>query len=96
MSKDGTGILRWVRLFFGIFMIVVYLGMAYLLIINFFNWGDSPVWLAVRYVFAAILAAYGLYRCYRQVKGIDYYRLDNFKDTTDSPYGRYNNKESES
>ena len=68
-----------IRIFFGIFMILVYWGMAYLLYINFFRWTTEP-WLTSRYVFAVILAVYGLYRCYRQIKGIDYYRLRDLED----------------
>jgi hypothetical protein len=68
-----------IRIFFGIFMILVYWGMAYLLYINFFDWTSEP-WLTLRYIFAAILALYGIYRCYRQIKGTDYYRLRDLED----------------
>ena len=60
-------------------MICVYLAMAYLLYINFFDWTSEP-WLTLRYIFAAILALYGVYRCYRQIKGIDYYRLRDLEE----------------
>ncbi|MBP5688518.1 MAG: hypothetical protein J6X22_07750 [Muribaculaceae bacterium] len=69
-------------------MIVVYLGMAYLLFINFFQWNTEP-WLTLRYVFATVLALYGIYRCYRQIKGIDYYRLRDMEER----YDKYNKKE---
>ncbi len=59
---------------FGVFMICVYLGMAYLLAINFFDWTNSRGWTIVRWAMAVVFAAYGFYRCYRQIKGIDYYR----------------------
>ncbi len=72
-------IFKTIRIFFGVFMILVYLGMAYLLYINFFDWNTEP-WLTLRYVFAAILAIYGVYRCYRQVKGTDYYRLRDMEE----------------
>lgn len=68
-----------IRIFFGIFMILVYWGMAYLLYINFFDWTSEP-WFTLRYIFAAILALYGIYRCYRQIKGTDYYRLRDLED----------------
>lgn len=68
-----------IRIFFGIFMILVYWGMAYLLYINFFDWTSEP-WLTLRYIFATILALYGIYRCYRQIKGTDYYRLRDLED----------------
>ena len=72
-------IFKSLRVFFGVFMILIYLGMAYLLYINFFDWNSEP-WLTLRYIFAAILAIYGVYRCYRQVKGIDYYRLKDIEE----------------
>ncbi len=75
-------IFKTLRIFFGVFMILVYLGMAYLLYINFFDWNTEP-WLTLRYVFAAILAIYGVYRCYRQVKGTDYYRLRDMEERFD-------------
>ena len=48
--------------------------MAYLLMVNFFGWSDDLTWKTIRLGMAAILAAYGFYRAYRQIKGIDYYR----------------------
>lgn len=65
---------KTLRLIFGIFMIVIYLGMAYLLIVNFFDWSTTTLWNTIRYGMAAIFGAYGIYRAYRQVTGIDYYR----------------------
>ena len=64
-------------------MILIYFGMAYLLFINFFDWDTEP-WLSLRYIFAAILAIYGVYRCYRQVKGTDYYRLKDMEERYDN------------
>ena len=65
-----------IRIFFGIFMIFVYLGMAYLLLTNFFDWENTLPWKAMRYGMAAILGAYGFYRAYRQIKGLDYYNRE--------------------
>lgn len=79
MSSKTSLIFKSIRIFFGIFMICVYLGMAYLLYINFFEWTSEP-WLTLRYIFAGILALYGIYRCYRQIKGIDYYRLRDLEE----------------
>ena len=79
MKIGASFIFKAIRIFFGIFMIFVYFGMAYLLYINFFDWRSEP-WLTLRYIFAAVLALYGLYRCYRQIKGIDYYRLRDLED----------------
>ncbi len=57
------------RTIFGIIMIVIYVGMGVLLLINFFNWGGDWAW--TRYVVGIVLIIYGLWRAYRQVKGID-------------------------
>ena len=65
---------RTLRLIFGIFMIIIYLGMAYLLIVNFFDWSETMTWNIVRYGMATIFGLYGIYRAYRQITGIDYYR----------------------
>jgi len=78
--KLGTGtFFKAIRVFFGVFMILVYFGMAYLLFINFFNWISEP-WLTLRFVFGTVFAIYGVYRCYRQIKGTDYYRLKDLED----------------
>ena len=57
------------RAIFGIIMIIVYVGMGVLLLINFFNWGGDWAW--TRYIVGIVLVIYGLWRAYRQVKGID-------------------------
>ncbi len=71
--KLSNGIWPALRVFFGIFMVCVYFAMAYLMLINFFKWGEGLAWF--RYLLAGVFAVYGIYRAYRQVKGIDYYRL---------------------
>jgi len=88
MSSNENTVMRAVRVFFGIFMIVVYFGMAYLLATNFFGWTDTKLWTTVRWVFAAVFGLYGVYRCYRQVTGKDYYRLRN-NDDDEAEYGYY-------
>lgn len=90
MSNRQTGIVHGVKLFFGIFMVLVYLGMAVLLAINFFDWSLSPLWNAVRWFFAIILAAYGLYRGYREINGSHTYgmRRDDDQDN-DERYMTY-------
>lgn len=75
MSIGGKSVFGSLRVFFGIFMIMVYLGMAYLMIVNFFQWSDGTAWF--RYLLAAVFGLYGFYRAYRQIKGLDYYRLHN-------------------
>ena len=85
MQFKASGFFKALRILFGVFMIVVYLGMAYLLYVNFFKWNTEP-WLSLRYVFAIVFAAYGIYRCYRQIKGTDYYRLRDMEER----YNKYN------
>lgn len=75
--KLSKGIWPALRVFFGIFMVCVYFAMAYLMLINFFKWGEGLAWF--RYLLAGVFAVYGIYRAYRQVKGIDYYRLKDAK-----------------
>jgi len=71
-------------------MVLVYLGMAYLLAVNFFDWATTPAMNAFRWGAAAIFAAYGLYRGYRQVSGKDYYRLQRTDNEDDgATYGPY-------
>ena len=65
VSKANT-IMRGI---FGLIMIIVYVGMGVLLLINFFGWGGDWAW--TRYVVGIVLILYGIWRAYRQVKGID-------------------------
>lgn len=82
MKKTGNKMFRALRVFFGLFMVLVYLGMAVLMLINFFNWNTSLTWF--RYLLAVVFMLYGVYRCYRQIAGIDYYRLkDEVDDEND-------------
>lgn len=72
MERDGNRpqVPSAMRMVFGLIMIVVYVGMGILLLINFFDWqGDLLKWL--RIVGGIILIAYGIWRAYRQFKGID-------------------------
>lgn len=57
------------RAVFGIIMIIVYVGMGVLLLINYFNWGGDWAW--TRYVVGIMLIIYGVYRAWRQIKGVD-------------------------
>lgn len=58
------------RVVFGIIMIIVYIGMGVLFFCNFFDWDTQP-WATLRWVFGGILVLYGVWRAYRQFKGID-------------------------
>lgn len=57
------------RNIFGIFMVLVYVGMGILLFINFFRFDAGFAW--VRYVGGVLFILYGIWRGYRQAKGID-------------------------
>lgn len=57
------------RTIFGIIMIIVYVGMGVLLCINFFGWTGDWAW--TRWLVGVMLIIYGIWRAYRQVKGID-------------------------
>jgi len=83
MNNNLTGFNRGVKMFFGIFMVLVYLGMALLMAINFFDWPASPLWTTVRWFAAAVLCAYGVYRGYREVKGEHTYGMRRYDDLDD-------------
>lgn len=55
------------RNIFGIFMILVYLGMGILMCVNFFGFP----WPWTGWVMGILLIIYGIWRGYRQFKGID-------------------------
>ncbi|HIU38140.1 MAG TPA: hypothetical protein IAD18_00545 [Candidatus Limisoma intestinavium] len=55
------------RLIFGVIMIIVYVGMGALLLYGFF---DIPQY--VRIILGILFIVYGIYRAYRQYKGLDY------------------------
>ena len=70
-ENDGRGVKpnQVMSTIFGIIMIIIYVGMGVLLLINFFNWNSDWAW--PRYIVGVVLVIYGLWRAYRQVKGID-------------------------
>lgn len=84
-----TGVNRVAKLFFGIFMVFVYLGMAVLMAINYFDWSTSGPWQVVRWLFAAVFAAYGLYRGYREIKGEHTYGMRRYDESDENVYTTY-------
>ena len=80
MNNNQTGINRIVKMFFGIFMVFVYLGMAVLMAINYFDWSNAIPWKAIRWFFAVVLASYGLYRGYRELTGEHTYGMRRYDD----------------
>ncbi len=73
---------------FGVFMVLVYLGVAVLMAINFFDWSNTPLWNAVRWFFVVLFAAYGIYRGYREVKGEHTYGM-RVQDDQEEEYSTY-------
>ena len=80
MNNNQTRINQSLKLFFGIFMVLVYLGMAVLMAMNYFDFINTPLWNAVRWLFAAVLAAYGIYRGYREVTGDHTYGMRRYDE----------------
>lgn len=80
MNKNQTDINGVIKMFFGIFMVLVYLGMAVLMAVNFFDWSNAPLWRALRWLMAAVFAAYGLYRGYREIKGEHTYGMRRYDE----------------
>lgn len=94
MSKRKSCVNQGLRLLFGIFMVLVYLGMAVLLAIDYFDWSAAPMWRMLRWTFAIILAAYGLYRGYREVTGDHTYAMRRTDDEEGyTMYGKNDNNQ---
>lgn len=55
------------RTLFGVIMIIIYVGMGFLVLSGYFYW--MPEWL--RWPGGIMFVLYGLWRAYRQFKGID-------------------------
>lgn len=68
MATNNTP--KTARLIFGIFMIIIYVGMGILLLVNFFDW-ESGSWEWLRWTGGVLLTLYGIWRAYRQFAGID-------------------------
>lgn len=62
---------RPLRMIFGIFMIIVYIGMGVLCITNWFGYPDNTGWSVARWIVGVVLIIYGIWRAYRQFAGID-------------------------
>lgn len=59
------------RNIFAVIMIIVYVGFGIVLLFNIFNIIYDPSWNLLRWIGGPILIVYGLWRAYRQYKGID-------------------------
>lgn len=88
MNKGQTGVARGAKMFFGFFMVLVYIGMAVLMAVNYFDFPNTTMWTTVRWVFAAILCAYGIFRGYREVTGDHTYGMRRYVEE-DNAYTTY-------
>ena len=75
MSNKQSGLVQGMKLGFGIFMVLFYLGVAAMMAINFFNFPKYLSWF-----FAVMFAAYGIYRGYREIKGEHTYGMRTYQD----------------
>lgn len=64
MNNKQSGLTQGMKIGFGIFMVLFYLGVAVLLALNYFGMPKYLSWF-----FAAVFGAYGFYRGYRELKG---------------------------
>lgn len=89
MTKGQLGVNQALKLFFGIFMVLVYLGMAALMAINYFEFSNTPLWTAVRWLFAVVFALYGIYRGYRELTGEHSYGMRVQDEDDENEYTSY-------
>lgn len=83
MSNKQTGVVRVLKMAFGIFMVLFYLGVAVLLALNIF---DLPKYLS--WFFAVAFGAYGIYRGYREMNGEHTYGMRTY-DNDEEEYTTY-------
>lgn len=67
MNNDGNPVPRSMRLWFGIFMILIYLGVGLLFIFQVFSIFDT----AISCVVGGLLILYGIWRGYRLYRGMN-------------------------
>ena len=87
MSNKKISIMQVLKLFFGIFMVFFYLGVAVLLAKNFFGFPKYLSWF-----FAVAFGAYGLYRGYRELKGEHTYGMRRNDNEEDRQYTSYSER----
>ena len=73
------------KMFFGIFMVLVYLGMAWLMAINYFGFPKKYL----SWFFAVVFGLYGIYRGYREITGEHSYGMRRRDDEEDEEYTSY-------
>ena len=91
MNNKKIGFTQGAKLFFSLFMVLFYLGVAVLMAINFFDWPPTRMGNGIRWFFAIVLGAYGIYRGYREYKGEHTYgmRRQDLDEGDEPQYGRY-------
>lgn len=67
-NGSGAATPKGMKFIFGIFMIIIYLGMGYLMFVNFFDWTEDYTW--ARFSLGTLFVLYGFWRGYRQFKGM--------------------------
>lgn len=77
------------KMFFGFFMVLVYLGVAVMLALNLLDWTNTPVWNTIRWIFAVVFGLYGIYRGYREIKGEHTYGMRVTDDEDNERYSTY-------
>ena len=87
MSKKQSRVVQVLGMFFGIFMVLFYLGVAVLMAINLFGLPRYLSWF-----FAVAFAAYGLFRGYREVKGEHSYGMRRYDDEEEEQYMTYSER----
>ena len=87
MSKKQSRVVQVLWMFFGIFMVLFYLGVAVLMAINLFGLSRYLSWF-----FAVAFAAYGLFRGYREVKGEHSYGMRRYDDEEEEQYMTYSER----
>lgn len=66
-DNNGNGTPKGARLIFGIFMVIVYIGVGILFFTNVFAIDNETI----SYVIGGLLCLYGLWRGYRLYKGMN-------------------------
>ncbi len=69
-QRNSTGTPATARNIFGIIMIIIYVGVGVLFFCGYFDI-LFPTWTWVKWVAGSLFTLYGLWRAYRQFKGID-------------------------
>ncbi len=78
-----------VKMFFGFFMVLVYVGAAVMLALNLLGWPKTLFWNVARWIMAVIFGLYGIYRGYREIRGEHTYGMRVTDDDDSDRYSTY-------